>query len=202
MTTHELAVKANNEWYAYQNILELETALTVIKEVKPRIILEVGTAYMGSLAAWCEVANPELAISFDPLDLPRTPAQQTSVDNLIKQYNIKCVARYTRDPRGTEELERLLNGQKVDFLFIDAAHGFDDVKHDFYKFKEYVAPNGIIGLHDIFGCEALEDAGSGVNWLWERLKKKYNYDEFYYHSSMGIGFVYRGAPITPSIHTL
>jgi predicted O-methyltransferase YrrM len=92
-----------------------------------------------------------------------------------------------------------LGGRKIDFYFIDGAHGHNDATYDFYSYMEYLAPGAIVGFHDIFYTEGLVDAGSQVCWLWERLKRVYNYNEFYAGSSMGIGFIYRGqlAPASP-----
>jgi len=199
-TPKELAIKAQKEWFAYQNEFELEMALIALKKIAPKVILEIGTAHGASLAAWAEITKPELVIALDPEDIPRTLDQKESFDRLAEEYDFKRIPYYTRDPKAHDMLRKYLAGQKVDFMFIDGAHGFDDVKHDFYSYKEYMAPTGVVGFHDIYFSEGLVDAGSQVNWLWDRLKLRYEYDEFYYHSSMGIGFIYLGRPATPSSH--
>lgn len=200
MTCEETANTAVDKWYAYQNKMELEFALKVVKNFQPKVILEIGTAYLGSIAAWAEVTKPELLIGIDPMDLPRTKDQDTVMSELLKNYDIKMCKGFTRDPKVQTALEVLLDGRKVDFMFIDAAHGFDDVKHDFYTYKKFLSPDGLVGFHDIYYSEGLVDAGSQVNYLWDRVKARYNYDEIYYHSSMGIGFIYPGRPNPPSSH--
>jgi predicted O-methyltransferase YrrM len=202
MTAHEIAEKAVKEWFAYQNPLELEMALTAVKNFAPKVILEIGTAHGASLAAWSAIAHPDLTIALDPEDIPRTPEQKASFDFLAKLYNFQRIPLYTRDPKAHAMLEQYLGGRKVDFMFIDGAHGFDDVKHDYYSYKKYMAPNGVVGFHDVAYTEGLVDAGSQVNWLWDRLKLIYNYDEFYYHSTMGIGLIYLGVPMPKSSHEL
>lgn len=202
MTPKEIAQKAVKEWFAYQNAFELEMALTTLEKIAPKVILEIGTAHGASLAAWSAIAQPDLTIALDPEDIPRTPEQQASYDFLAKIYNFRRIPLYTRNPEAHASLERILDGRKVDFMFIDGAHGFDDAKHDYYSYKKYMAPNGVVGFHDIYFSEGLVDAGSQVNWLWDRLKLVYSYDEFYSHSSMGIGFIYLGEPATPSAHEL
>jgi predicted O-methyltransferase YrrM len=202
MTPKEIAHKAVHEWYAYQSPFELEMALTSLKEIAPKVILEIGTAHGASLAAWAAISKPELTIALDPEDIPRTTEQQASFDFLAKVYNFQRIPFYTRNPMAHSKLNTILDGRKIDFMFIDGAHGFDDVKHDFYSYKQYMAPNGVVGFHDIYFSEGLVDAGSGVNWLWDRLKLVYSYDEFYYHSSMGIGFIYLGVPNVKSSHEL
>jgi hypothetical protein len=200
MNANEIALKAVNEWFAYQNVIELENALVAVDLIKPQIVMELGTAHGGSLAAWAEICKPQLTISLDPEDIPRTPEQQASFDNLCKQYKFERIQFYDRNPHAHELLKIILAGRKIDFMFLDGAHGFDDVNYDFYSYKKYMSPNGVVGFHDIYGCEALEDAGSGVNWLWDRLIKRYSYDLFYSHSGMGIGLIYLGRPQTPSAH--
>lgn len=202
MTPKEVAHKAVSEWFGYQNEFELEMALTALEKAKPKVIMELGVAYGASLAAWAEIVKPELCISLDPEDIPKSEAQKESFEKLAKEYNFKRIGRYSRDPKSHQMLEIMLEGRKIDFLFIDGAHGFDDVKHDFYSYQKYMAPNGIVGFHDIYYCEALADAGSQVSWLWDRLKNVYSYDEFYSHSSMGIGFIYLGSPNIPSSHKI
>lgn len=200
MTAHEIAHKAVHEWFAYQNEFELEMALTALVPIAPKVILEIGTAHGASLAAWAAMAQPDTVISLDPEDIPRTPEQKASFDFLARTFNFQRIPLYTRNPKAHAMVEQYLNGRKIDFMFIDAAHGFDDVKHDFYSYKKYMAPKGVVGFHDIYFSEGLVDAGSQVNWLWDRLKLRYAYDEFQYHSSMGIGFIYLGVPATPSAH--
>jgi predicted O-methyltransferase YrrM len=202
MTAEEIAHKAVNEWFAYQNPFELEMALKSLEKIAPKVILEIGTAHGASLAAWSAMTSPEMTIALDPEDIPRTPEQQASYDFLAKIYNFKRIPLYTRNPKAHEMLEQYLDGRKVDFMFIDGAHGFDDVKHDYYSYRKYMAPNGVVGFHDVFFSEGLVDAGSQVNWLWDRLKLLYAYDEFQYHSSMGIGFIYLGMPATKTSHEL
>lgn len=202
MTPKQIAQKAVDEWFAYQNPFELEMALTALDAIKPKVILEIGVAHGASLASWSEIAKPNLTIALDPEDIPRTPEKQASYEILAETYDFKRIPYYTRNPKAHEMLAEYLGDRKVDFMFIDGAHGFDDVKHDYYSYKQYMAPNGVVGFHDIYFSEALVDAGSQVNWLWDRLKLLYAYDEFYYHSSMGIGFIYLSAHATLTSHEL
>jgi len=58
-------------------------------------------------------------------------------------------AEAPKDPR--------LEGQQVDFLFIDGDHRYEGLKSDWEAWRDVVAPGGIVGLHDTiggrFGCE-------------------------------------------------
>lgn len=204
MTPHETAQKACKEWFAYQSDFELEMALTALDRVKDgiKVIMEIGTAHGASLAAWAEIVKPELCIALDPEDQARNEKEQASFDYLAEKYKFIRIPHYDRSPDAHSKLKAILGDRKIDFLFIDAAHGYNDASYNFYGYMEYLAPGAIIGFHDIYYCEGLVGAGSQVCWLWDEVKRKYNYNEFYYGSSMGIGFIYRGQPNTPSPHPL
>ena len=200
MTPKEISEKVVDEWFGYQDKFEMEMALTVVGKLQPKVILEIGTAHGASLAAWAEIAKPDLTIALDPEDIPRTTEQQKSFDFLAKEYNFRRIPFYTRNPVAHSKLKAILDKKKVDFMFIDAAHDFDNVLYDFYAYKKYMAPNGVVGFHDITYNEVLADAGSTVSFFWDRMVTRYNYDIFYHHSTMGIGFIYLGMPVTPSTH--
>lgn len=186
----EIAHKAVSEWFGYQDEVELELALRVVAKENPKVILEIGTAYNASLAAWAAVCKPDLAIGMDPLTLPKTPEQQKSFDNLVETYDLKIIPYTSRLPEAHRQLDELLKGRKVDFLFIDGEHRYDDVRYDFYEYLKYMNKPSIVGLHDIYYSDQTFDSGAQASFLWDRLKKKYDYDEFHYHSSMGIGILY------------
>lgn len=186
----ETANKAVLEWFAYQNSIELGFAMQAIKEFNPKVILEIGTAFNSSIACWAEAAHPELTIGIDPLTLPKTPAQQKVFDTLKETYNLQIIPHKSEDPESHRKLKELLGDKKVDFLFIDGEHIFENVKYDFENYLQYMNNPSIIGFHDIYYSKVLDKAGTGVWRIWEELKKKYNYDEIHYHSSMGIGLIY------------
>src|SRR3990167_8605444 len=190
MDFKQVAQKAVKEWFAYQNALELEFSMRVVSEFKPKVISEIGTAHNASLACWVEAANPELAIGIDPLTLPKTEAQQKVFDDLVKTYALKIIPYKSTQEEAHLELKKILGGRKIDFLYIDAEHGYGDVLSDFKDYLPYMNKPSLIGFNDIYFSEVLNKAGTGVWTLWERLKKEYNYDEIYFHSSMCNGFIY------------
>lgn len=190
MNCRQIAKKACKEWFAYQDPFELEMALRSLKKFHPKRICEIGTANGASIASWCEACKPELAIGLDPLTNPKTPEQQASFDYLMQKYNIKMIPYISRFQEAHDMMKNFLKGKKLDFLFIDGEHGFRDVVYDFNFYLPYMNSPSIIGFHDIYYREDLIDSGQESGLFWERIKKKYNYDEFVYHSTMGIGFIY------------
>jgi predicted O-methyltransferase YrrM len=191
MTCRKVAEKACKEWFAYQNPLELEMALRAVEIKQPKIIVEIGIAHGASLAAWAEISNPDLVVSIDPLDLEKTPDQQVSLNGLVKKYNFKLIKHFSQSEEAHKELKEMLGERKIDFLFIDGHHGYDPVRADFYQYLPYMNESSIVGFHDIYYSDQLFDSGAQVSFLWQRIKRTYpSYDEFYFHSSMGIGLLY------------
>jgi len=193
MDCKSLAEKACKHWFAYQNPVELELALRVAKEFCPKVVVEIGIAYCASLACWAEIARPDLVIGIDPMTLPATEEQKGVIDFLTALYKIHIIKQPSCLPKAHSELEALLGDKKIDFLFIDADHRYDSVRADWDNYLPYMNSPSMVGFHDIYYSDKIFDSGSQVSFLWDRIKRqmKYNrFDEFHYHSSMGIGIVY------------
>jgi len=73
-------------------------------------------------------------------------------------------------------IEEVLDGEKVDFLFIDGDHTEKGVEQDFNDYKDFVRPGGIIAFHDIL--EKQPTPANQVYYLWERLKIDNDVQEF------------------------
>lgn len=70
-----------------------------------------------------------------------------------------------------EKIKEILDGELLDFLFIDADHSYEGVKMDFEMYSPLVKPGGIIALHDIHLPSA------GVGKFWNEIKKNSIYKE-------------------------
>ena len=57
--------------------------------------------------------------------------------------------RDSHSPKTHAELERLLVGRPIDFLFVDGDHSYAGVKADFHAYRRFVSPNGLIEMHDV-----------------------------------------------------
>lgn len=188
---YDVAQNAFKNWHSYQNADELEIALRVVKKFAPKVIVEIGIANGASLASWAEIAKPDIAIGIDPLNNPKTMQQEMSLGKLIHDYNLKIIPHIDRAPEAHEKLIELLDGRKIDFLFIDAEHRYDDVRYDYYEYVKYLNHPSIVGFHDVYFSEHIFDSGSQVSALWERLKRQnIDYDEIHFHSTMGIGILH------------
>ena len=88
------------------------------------------------------------------------------------------------NPKILLKVERLLEGQKLDLLFIDGDHSYDGVRKDFLNYRGYMRQGGLIAFHDInpdnfilHGVETSSYVG-GVPMFWANLKHAYPFYEF------------------------
>lgn len=197
----KVAENACKNWFSYQNAVELELAARAVKNFDPKVILEIGVANGASLATWAAVTEPDLVIGLDPLTNPKTPEAEASLNQLIKDYNIQMIPHIDRAREAHEKLEKILGNRKIDFMFIDGGHGYNDASYDFQFYSQYLNVPSIVGFHDVYGSDALADGGSLVNFYWDRVARQsgYNYDLFHNHSSMGIGIIYINKDNAPEL---
>jgi predicted O-methyltransferase YrrM len=73
-------------------------------------------------------------------------------------------------------IEKELNGDLVDFLFIDGDHSEVGVAQDFEMYKKFVRKGGLIAFHDIVDNQPLEM--NQVQFFWKKIKDQYEHYEF------------------------
>ena len=89
-----------------------------------------------------------------------------------------------------KEVEKILNGRKVDFLFIDGDHTYEGVKKDFEMYASLVK-QGIIAFHDI--APGPKEYGGDVPDFWKEIKGNFPYKEIvqdWNQGGYGIGIIY------------
>ncbi|HUW46098.1 MAG TPA: class I SAM-dependent methyltransferase [Dehalococcoidia bacterium] len=181
-----------------EEILEL---LKIVNEIKPKVVLEIGTANGGTLFLFSRVASESATII--SIDLPggwgggyskwRIPLYK-SFTLLEQKLHLHRVDSHSE---GTlSQVEHILDGKKVDFLFIDGDHTYEGVRKDFEMYSPLVGKGGMIAFHDIDHivphprppfCE--------VSKLWDEIKNNYRSIEIIkkqkdYGRGCGIGVLY------------
>ena len=176
-------------------ILEL---LRIMQKVKPKYILEIGTAAGGTLFLFSRIASSDAIIM--SMDLPggrfgggyprwKIPVYKSFA---IQKQRI-CLIRGDSGAVATlKKVTDVLSGNKIDFLFLDGNHDYSAVRKDFEMYSTLVKEDGIIAFHDIVpGSE--EMVGGGPEF-WEEIKNKYEYGEIIEDRSQGgygIGIIRR-----------
>ncbi len=181
---------------------EIKDLLDILMELRPRFILEIGTAQGGTLLLLTKVASDNALIV--SIDLPGGPfgGGYPALRKLVyrawatKGQRIALIRGDSHDFKTLEKVKRVLKDAKLDFLFIDGDHSYEGVKKDFELYAPLVREDGIIALHDIV-AGPVECVG-GVPEFWKEIKSKLTKDGFvvkeivknWNRGGYGIGVIY------------
>jgi len=158
----------------FQVRYEITKLLKILKDLKPKIVLEIGTAGGGTLFLFTKMANPEATII--SVDLPRgyfgggyakwkIPLYQSFAK---RRQKIHLVRANSHNPNTFELVKNILDGRMIDFLFIDGDHTYEGVKIDFNMYSSFVKEGGIIAFHDI--AKHTHESGCTVDKFWNEIK--------------------------------
>jgi predicted O-methyltransferase YrrM len=175
----ERAIKfGTNGWYRVRSLQILSEITGLAREVealKPKVILEIGTARGGTSLIWAHLAEKRL-ITCDLLD-------KRGFADLVRAFpppGSACeVSVMVGDSHSREFLERVrgeLDGEPVDFLFIDGDHTEAGVRQDYEFFSPLVRPGGLIAFHDIVEDQPLPT--NQVQHFWKKLSPGKDIKEF------------------------
>jgi cephalosporin hydroxylase len=174
---------ARTGWYgdaitATQAPEEITWLLHLLREQRPRTVVEIGTDQGGTLYLWPLVAARDAVIAaidtrvLGPLHRWSPYAVVRRALRRGRQRIVLMMPADSHDPATVERLRRVLGERSIDFLFIDGDHSYDGVRSDFELFSPLVRAGGIIAFHDI------DDGVSiGVKQFWGELKQTYPTDE-------------------------
>jgi predicted O-methyltransferase YrrM len=165
-----------------QNRSEILQLAVLLQQRKPRVVVEIGTAYGGTLSIWCAVADPQAVIV--SLDLPggihgggyprwkaliyRRFAQPKQALHLLR---VDSHLSATRD-----QLKAILPPEGIDFLFIDGDHTYEGVKADFELYSKLVRRGGLVAFHDI--CTHPTEVKCNVDKFWREIRTQYKAWEY------------------------
>jgi len=152
-------------------ILEL---LKILDEIKPKVIIEIGTANGGTLFLFSRIASEDAIII--SIDLPggkfgggypnwKIPLYKAF--SLSKQ-KLSLIRVDSHDQETLKKVKKILNNRKADFLFIDGDHTYEGVKRDFEMYSPLVKEGGIIAFHDIVAHSI--ETECEVDKFWKGIK--------------------------------
>jgi len=164
--------------YAWQKEAEILALLERLRELRPRRILEIGTAAGGTLLLLACVATPDAHLF--SIDFPEghfgggyNPLRSLLYRSFARdRQRIVPIRADSHSPATRKRLAAALAGEPLDFLFIDGDHSAAGVLRDFEDYAPLVRPGGLIALHDI---RRDEKGWSGdVHRVWPDLAAKYD----------------------------
>lgn len=162
-----------------QSRWEIRHLLEEVADLRPRAMLEIGTATGGSLLAFSRTCADDAHII--SIDLPRGafgggyPLWKVP---LYKAFagtgqRLDLIRGDSHSPDTFAAVQDRLGGRPVDFLFIDGDHTYEGVEADFAQYAPLVRPGGLVAFHDINppypDSWAVDDPGD-VPRFWADLK--------------------------------
>ena len=166
---------------AVQISKELEGLAKLVTSRKVRNFMEIGTETGGTFWLFCQLAHEDgIKISLDKPDGASGSWKFADFEaHNARSERLRGFAKYVHpivaDSHGSIAkglVSGALDGDKLDFLFIDGDHTYDGVKADYLDYKEFVRPGGLIGFHDIVDTQYHRDRGCFVADFWNELQGK------------------------------
>jgi hypothetical protein len=155
---------------------EFEQLIRAVCDIPLRNVMEIGSEAGGSFYVWCKLASG-IKIS---LDLPTgsSGSGKFADHEALKERSQKMAAwggtriltADSHSPMARGMVRDALNGELLDFLFIDGDHSYKGVKADYFDYKAFVRPGGLIAFHDIKDSEFHRVRGCFVADFWNELK--------------------------------
>lgn len=148
---------------------EITALAKAVEALKPKIILEIGTARGGTLLIWSSLASKKV-ISCDMQDMSIQGELLRALPPKNSDCEVVLLSGNSHSPDFRQQVESELNGELVDCLFIDGDHTEKGVEADYRDYHHLVRPGGIIAFHDIVENQPLDI--NQVYYFWQRLKQE------------------------------
>ena len=154
---------------------EITALANAVAQLKPKVVLEIGTARGGTLFIWSQLASNKVI----SCDLESAGVKKELYESFPPENSGCKVVHLQGDSHNSAfktQVKQELGGEQVDFLFIDGDHTESGVEADYNDYHHLVRPGGIIAFHDIIEKQALPT--NQVYYFWKRLKQGKTTEEF------------------------
>ncbi len=163
----------------------------LIKFIKPKKMLELGSQYGCSLFSFCQsVKDNNLDTEINAVDRWKGDIEAEHTGEEVFEIVNKTKDKYFSALKinlfqmDFDDALPSFQDNSIDIIHIDGGHRFEDVDHDLKTWLPKLKENGIILFHDVFSHI---DRGSCDHW--EMIKEKYEY-HFEYKHSCGLGILF------------
>jgi len=160
----------------------------VIREVTPKIFVELGTHYGHSYFSFCQsVLEACISTKCYAVDTwqgdEHTGQYDEEVFAKVNAHNLEHYAGFSRLLRMTfDDAVTCFTDESIELLHIDGLHTYEAVRHDFETWLPKLAPGAVVMFHDT----DVRERDFGVWKLWEELQARYSYNLEFVHS-YGLG---------------
>jgi cephalosporin hydroxylase len=156
---------------------ELLDFLLLVQQLKPRAVVEIGTARGGTLFLFTRVAAPDaILVSVDLSSAEDTRFAGGNVARrrplyesfALDQQQVHFVVGDSHEEETVARVREALAGRAADLLFVDGDHTSEGVRRDYELYRALVRPGGMIAFHDI--VTGTPEFVGGVPEFWESVK--------------------------------
>jgi O-antigen biosynthesis protein len=180
----------------------LVAAFWLIKAVRPRVLVELGTHSGNSYSAFCQaialLGLPACAFAVDTWSGDEHAGfYDERVFSDLNSFNENHFAGFSKLLRTTfDEARGYFANGSIDLLHIDGLHTYEAVKHDFETWRSAASPSAVVVFHDT----NVRERGFGVWKLWRELAECF--PSFEFHHSEGLGVLGLGPNQSPLMSRL
>ena len=165
----------------------------ILKKKKNDTCLEIGLGGYGSTHfLWRLLFKKSITIEYQKWRVSKFTENMNKFYKKFIFNDLKSsfIFGLSHETSSVEKLEKLLNGKKLDLLFIDGDHAYKSVMCDWLLYNSFVAKGGIIAFHD---CIANDD-GFGVPKFLKKIKffdNKVKLKKIIKSKNFGIAYYYK-----------
>ena len=153
----------------------------ILQSAAPRYSLEIGTNYGGTLFFLCTLSPPDATII--SLDLPSGqfgggyPLRKVPLFRRFARagQQLHLIRADSHSPGTKERVLQILDGEQLDYLFLDGDHTYYGVQRDFQMYAPLVRSGGIVAFHDIATYNP--ESKCQVAKFWSEIKNHYQHRE-------------------------
>lgn len=160
----------------------------LIRNLKPRVIVELGTHAGVSYSAFCAaVHRDELGTRCFAVDTWKGDSHAghypEEVYKNLNVYNEKHYGSFsTLLRRSFDDAVELFEDKSIDLLHIDGFHSYEAVSHDYNTWKKKLSDRAVVLFHDTNEYHE----GFGVHRFWAEIRRDNSNFEFLHSHGLGI----------------
>jgi cephalosporin hydroxylase len=161
----------------------------MLQALAPARSLEIGTNYGGTLLLLCNLSSPSAKIISVDLPLGRFgggyPRRKIPLFRKFRKpgQQLHLIRADSHRQETKERVLRVLDGDLLDYLFLDGDHTYEGVRRDFEMYAPLVRGGGIIALHDI--AVHNRDSECQVDKFWSEVKNQFRHQEIVENPKQG-----------------
>ena len=176
-------------------------AFWLVKTLRPRRIVELGTHRGNSYCAFCQaMATLQLNAQAFAVDTWKGDIHMDSEVGVLEDLQAYHDPRFggfsTLLQMTFDEAREIIENRSIDLLHIDGTHAYEAVKHDFENWKSALTSRSVVLFHDT--CVRRDKYE--VWRLWNELSAKH--PSFEFRHSFGLGVLGVGEDLPPALRNL